>query len=84
MKFERRYEMSQSNPPILLKQQVYTEIVSVWRMNGELIEITQNSDGKYLMYKLTENEFKKWDYYSHRDITKSCGWYRKKVYPPVK
>jgi hypothetical protein len=57
--------MNQSNPPILLKQQVYTEIVTVWRIHGELIEITQNSDGKYLMYKLTENEFKEWDSYSH-------------------
>jgi hypothetical protein len=57
--------MNQSNPPILLKQQLYTEIVSVWRINGELIEITQNSDGKYLVYKLTEKEFKEWDSYSH-------------------
>ena len=57
--------MNQTDPPILLKQQVYTEIVTVWRIRGELIEITQNSDGKYLLYKLTENEFKQWDSYSH-------------------
>ena len=57
--------MNQSNPPILLKQQLYTETVSVWKINDELIEITQNSDGKYLLYKLTENEFKEWDSYSH-------------------
>ena len=57
--------MNQSNPPILLKQQVYTEIVSVWEINGELIEITQNSGGKYLMYKITEKEFKEWNSYSH-------------------
>ncbi|MBN1383512.1 MAG: hypothetical protein JW983_01350, partial [Elusimicrobia bacterium] len=31
----------------------------------ELIEVTQNSDGKYLMYKLTDQEFKEWDKYSH-------------------
>ena len=57
--------MNQLNPPILLKQQVYTEIVSVWEIDGELIEITQNTDGKYLMYKLSEDEFKEWDSYSH-------------------
>ena len=51
--------------PILLKQQSYTEVVSVWKINGELIEVTQNSDGKYSMYKLTEQEFKEWDKNSH-------------------
>ena len=57
--------MKQLNPPILLKQQIYTESVSVWEINGELIGITQNTDGKYLMYKLSVDEFKEWDSFSH-------------------
>lgn len=49
----------------LLKQQVYTEIVSVWEIDGELMEVTQTSQGKYLIYKLSEDELKTWDDYSH-------------------
>ena len=49
----------------LLKQQIYTEIVSVWEINGQFIETTQTSQGKYFIYKISEKEVKDWDKYSH-------------------
>ena len=51
--------------PILLKQQIYTETVTVWKINGQLLEITQTSQGKYSIYKLSEQELQEWDNYSH-------------------
>ena len=49
----------------LLKQQVYTETVSVWEIDGLLLEVTQTSQGKYMIYKLSEEELKTWDDHSH-------------------
>lgn len=45
----------------LVKQQVLTEVVSVWEIDGQYIEVTQTSRGKYLLYQLSPREFKEWD-----------------------
>ena len=57
--------MNPLNQLVLLKQQIYTEIISVWKIGNQLLEITQKSQGKYLIYELTEEELKEWDNYSH-------------------
>ena len=56
--------MNQSLPQ-LLKQNSYWETVSVWKIGDQLIEITQTSQGKYLLYKISEDEFKEWDGNEH-------------------
>ena len=49
----------------LLKRQAYWEIVSVWEINGRFIEVTQTSEGKYLLYNISKEELEVWDKYSH-------------------
>ena len=65
---ERQRSPRRYKPPLqirLLKQQVYTETISLWEIDGEYLEVTQTSQGKYMIYKLSEEELKVWDNYSH-------------------
>jgi hypothetical protein len=47
--------------PILLKQKIFTNIVSLWNLNGQYVEITQNTNGHYDIYLMSEREANEWD-----------------------
>ena len=47
--------------PVLLKQKVFTNVVSLWNFSGQYVEITQNTNGKYIVYLMSEEEARKWD-----------------------
>ena len=52
--------MNQSLPQ-LLKQHSYWETVSVWKIGEKYLEITQTSDGRYLLTHISEEELEQWD-----------------------
>jgi hypothetical protein len=66
----------------LVGQKVFTNVVSLWEINGQFIEVTQNTNGGYMIYLMSKREAGEWiiDDHSHCE---DCGGHDLGKYPKV-